>query len=109
MDISQLDKKLLIHVASELVIVGGITFWLNSKINAKDLIIEKQEKEIKDLQDRLQKIELFLSNAFGGQSARAPPQPPQPSKPSKKKKREQSPTASEEEEFHTSKDEEIEI
>ncbi len=104
MDMTQLDKKLLIHVAAELVIIGGVAFWLNSKISTKDSIIERQEKEIKDLQERLRKIEIFLQNATGGASP-----PPQTGPSKKKKKKEQSPTASEEEEFQTSEDHEIEI
>ena len=103
MDITQLDKKLLIHVAAELVIIGGIAFWLNGKINSKDAVIEEQAKQIKLLQDRLLKIELFLTNTTNNIQTEEPPQVNSVNK-KKKKKKAQSPTASEEE-FKSEEDE----
>lgn len=100
----QLDKKVLIHVCTELIIIGGIAFWLNSKINSQEATIARLEKENKELAERLKKIEIFLQNIYGQQQSSPT------SKPSKKKKKKsQSPTASEEESIIKSSEHEIEI
>ena len=101
-----LDKKLMIHIASELVIVGGITFWLNGKINGQNELVAKLQKENAEIKERLARIESFLSSMGG-----APPPPP----PTKSRRRHARPSApdpgteSEEEEILSSSDEEIEI
>jgi hypothetical protein len=101
---SSLDKKMIIHIASELIILGGVTFWLNSKINSKDERISALEKENKELKLRLERIERFLSNAAGG------PPPPHTPSPKKSKRKKTSPTTSEDESLiASSSDEEIEI
>jgi len=101
-----LDKKTMIHVAAELVIVIGIAFWLNSKINAKDEKIEALEKQVKELTARLEGIENFLKARFG-----APPPPPQPksTKTKSSPKTQHQATTSEDEEVLSEGDEEIEI
>lgn len=78
----QFDKKVIIHVCAELIIIGGIAFWLNSKINSQEATIARLEKENKELMERVRKIEIFLQNAMGNH------QPQPQSKPSKKKKKE---------------------
>lgn len=96
-----LDKKTMIHVAAELLIVIGIAFWLNSKINAKDEKIEALEKQVKELTTRLEGIENFLKARFG-----APAPPPQ----KQAKSKPQQTTTSEDEEIVSEEgDEEIEI
>lgn len=60
MDTLQNNKLLLIHIGVELLIVGGVTFWLNSKISAKDETIARLEKENKEIMERLMRIEMFL-------------------------------------------------
>lgn len=93
-----IDKKTMIHVAAELVIIIGIAFWLNSKINAKDEKIEALEKQVELLTSRLAAIENYLS----GRPAQ-PQAPPPVKKPSKK----ETLPVSEEEEIVS--DDEIEI
>lgn len=101
-----LDKKTMIHVAAELVIVIGIAFWLNSKINAKDEKIEALEKQVKELTARLEGIENFLKARFGA----PPPPPPKHSKTKSSPKTQHQATTSEDEEIVSDKsDEEIEI
>jgi hypothetical protein len=95
MESLQLDKKVIIHVCTELVIIGGITFWLNNKINNQDTIIAELKKENEKLAARIAKIENFLLNATGSQPAPAETPAPPPSG-KKKKKKQQSPTGSEE-------------
>lgn len=94
-----IDKKTMIHVAAELVIIIGIAFWLNSKINAKDEKIEALEKQVELLTSRLAAIENYLS----GRPAQPQPQAPPVKKPSKK----ETLPVSEEEEIVS--DDEIEI
>jgi hypothetical protein len=94
-----IDKKTMIHVAAELVIIIGIAFWLNSKINTKDEKIEALEKQVELLTNRLTAIESYLS----GRPAQPSPVKPLPVKPSKK----ETLPVSEEEEIVS--DDEIEI
>lgn len=94
MESLQLDKKVIIHVCAELVIIGGVTFWLNNKINSQEAIIAELRKENEKLTARIAKIENFLLNATGGQPA--PVETPAPPSGKKKKKKHQSPTGSEE-------------
>jgi len=104
---SAMDKKTMIHVAAELVIVAGVTFWLNGKINGQTDSITKLQKENAELKARLERIEQFLSQATGN----PPPQGARPPKQSKKRRPPPGPgTKSEdEEEVISSSDEEIEI
>lgn len=106
---SALDKKTMIHIASELIIVGGITFWLNGKINGQVDSIAQLKKENAELKARLDRIEQFLSQATGG-----PPGPSGVSRPERHRNEPRPPeaapgTESEEEEILDSDDEEIEI
>jgi hypothetical protein len=101
--VQNLDKKMLIHVGLEVVVVSGITFWL---YNRQNTMVEDLKKENALLSARLKKIEDFLQNAFGGQQP--PSQEPPLEKPSKKKKKKQSPSNSEEQ-FPSENDQEIEI
>lgn len=103
-----LDKKLLIHVGAELVIIGGISFWLYNKISSKDAMIEQLQKENRELLLRIQKIENFLQAATGDQYNQAPPEPRNHPHKKKKKKKSQSPTASEEI-IESSVEQEIEV
>lgn len=111
-----MDKKTMIHVAAEIVIVGGVTFWLNGKINGQLDTIANLQKENADLKARLERIEHFLAQATGGQAPSGPP-PAAPARPpaaGRKKKTKTPPppgpgTQSEEEEVISSSDEEIEI
>lgn len=116
-----MDKKTMIHVAAEIIIVGGVTFWLNGKINGQLDTIANLQKENADLKARLERIEQFLAQATGGAApsgpppARSPAGPPPAGPPhGRKKSRKQPPppgpgTQSEEEEVMSSSDEEIEI
>lgn len=47
---SFLDMKTLIHMGIELIIIGGIAFYLNRKINATDLQIAVQKERIDALE-----------------------------------------------------------
>jgi hypothetical protein len=96
------NKKLLVHICAEIVIVGGIVFWLHSKISTRDELIEKQAKEIASLKERLERIENWIRQVSGGQ-----PAPPPPQEEHKKKKKNSPTTSKDEEEFKSSDDEEI--
>jgi len=102
---SLLDKKTLIHATAELIIVAGVTFWLNSKINGQNDAIVKLQKENAELKARLEAIEQFLRQATGGGG----PPPPPPSSKKKKQPMEADPGTQSEEEVMSSSDEEIEI
>lgn len=103
MDSLPVDKKTMIHVAVEAIIVIGIAVWLNSKITNKDDIIARLEKENKELTERVKKIEEFLAKVTGGNG----PVPPQPQQ---RRKKAPSPTTSiEQESVVDDSDEDIEV
>lgn len=107
MESLQLDKKTMIHIGAEIVIFGGIVFWLNSKISNKDETIARLEKENKEMMERLKRIEMFLNQASGGNG----PTTEQPAKKSKSKKSKQQEltTSGDESVVQSSEDEELEI
>lgn len=108
MEAFSLDKKTMIHIGAEIVILGGIVFWLNSKISNKDETIARLEKENKEMMERIKRIEMFLNQASGGSM---PPVENEAAKKVKsKKKKHQETTASEDESIvKSSEDEELEI
>lgn len=105
MESLQLDKKTMIHIGAEIVIFGGIVFWLNSKISNKDETIARLEKENKEIMERLKRIEMFLNQASGGSPM------PTEKPPKKKKGKHQDLTTSGDDEsvIKSSEDEELEI
>jgi len=96
------SKFSMVHAAVDIVLIVGVTVWLNGKINAisvenKDAEILELKKQNDILNQRLQRVEQILQQLLQG-----PPPPVQhpvqePEK-KKKKKRRSSPTHSEEEE-----------
>uniref|UniRef100_A0A6C0JSZ0 Uncharacterized protein n=1 Tax=viral metagenome TaxID=1070528 RepID=A0A6C0JSZ0_9ZZZZ len=116
------DKKFLIHVFVEIVLIACVAFWLHSKISAKDEVIARLEKENVVLKARLDRIENYLAQLSGQPPPHPPQAPPSAEQPHeeaatkrsgtvpKKGKKKDSPTASKDEEFNkSSDDEEIEI
>jgi len=108
---TSVDRKTMIHIAAELVIVGGVTFWLNSKINGQNEVLVKLHKENAELKARLEKIEQFLYQATGH-----PPPRSAPPRSERKERRERGPAApapgtesGEDEDVMSSSDEDIEI
>lgn len=55
------DKFSIIHVAGNVVLLAGITLWLNSKIKTSDSRIEDLENIIALQEQRLLEIEKLLS------------------------------------------------
>ena len=54
-----LDKKMLIHIGCELLVVGGIAFYLNSKINKYEtriLALEQQNNYLRQMCESHDKI-----------------------------------------------------
>lgn len=47
--------KTLIHIGVELIVIGGITFWLNRNINAADLRITELQKQVTALEETVKK------------------------------------------------------
>lgn len=87
------SKFSMVHAAVDIVLIVGVTIWLNGKINS--ISIENKDAEIAELKQqndilnqRLQRVEQILQQILESQH----PPPPQ----SKKKK--PSPTQSEESE-----------
>lgn len=119
------DKKFLIHVFVEVVLIACVAFWLHSKISAKDEVIARLEKENAMLKARLDRVENWIAQVTGSAPPHPPQAPPSAEQPTheepatkrsgtdvgrKKGKKKDSPTASKDEEFNkSSEDEEIEI
>jgi hypothetical protein len=55
-----IDTKTLIHIATELVVVVGISFWLNRKINNLETILLERDQKILQLVDVLEKQSKLL-------------------------------------------------
>lgn len=47
--------KTLIHMGIELIVIGGITYWLNRKINGAEVRITEQQAQIAALQEVVKK------------------------------------------------------
>lgn len=54
------DNKLIVHVACELVILAGIFFWFNRKINAISQPIMEMQQKITEYEERMQQYEQIL-------------------------------------------------
>lgn len=52
---SFIDMKTLIHVGVELIVVTGITYWLNRKINGTELKVSEQQAQIKALEETVKR------------------------------------------------------
>lgn len=70
--LSNVDTQTLIHVGTELVIIGGLSFWFNKKLGdlqTQNLILEKRLKEMESVIEQQQKIleshEMALRKIFG--------------------------------------------
>lgn len=58
-----LDNKQLVHIASEVVVLLGITFYFSSKNKALLGHIEELSQRIEEQEDKLQKLENSLQDA----------------------------------------------
>ena len=91
----------MIHAVADVVLIVGVTVWLNGKINSQTAEIEALKAENEEIKARLAQIENVLRQMLGGQQPEPAPQAPpsKPVKPKKPKKSEvkESPTNSEEE------------
>lgn len=92
------SKFSMVHATVDIILIVGVTVWLNGKINAisvenKDAEIQELKKQNDILNQRLQRVEQILQQLLQG-----PPPPEQEPEKRKKKKRRSSPTHSEEEE-----------
>jgi hypothetical protein len=97
-----IDTKTLIHIATELVVVVGISFWLNRKINNLETILLERDQKILQLIDVLEKQSkllmyhdsIFSKMGFGrpkpipqgDDSQNEDPNPKEPLKPDKNNK-----------------------
>ncbi len=59
--LSSVDTKTMIHVGVEMVVIGGITFWLNKRISGVQDIVDDLVKKIKSLESIIQQQEQMIS------------------------------------------------
>ena len=60
---SGINNQLLIHVGVELVVIGGITFWLNKRISSADARVEEMADRIAALENVIgQQQQLLLKH-----------------------------------------------
>lgn len=78
----KIDNKLMIHVAAEFVVLGGITYYLNNKINLQNERIAQLEAQNLYLKQMVENHDALLKNLSGKRPNRPQPQQP-PKKPSK--------------------------
>lgn len=71
----------MIHAIADVIIIVGLTVWLNGKINAQAAEIEALKQENAQLKQRVEAIENVLRQMIGGGAP--PPPPPEPKKPKK--------------------------
>jgi hypothetical protein len=69
-----MDTKLTVHVCTEMVVIFGVAFWLNSKIGSLNAQIEEQQKIIKALEGMVLNHENFLRQIAGASPLRNPSQ-----------------------------------
>jgi len=96
------NKFSMIHAVADVVLIVGVTVWLNGKINAQTAEIQALRAENEEMKTRLAQIENVLRQMLSGQAPTVPaPEPPSPkpvkSKKAKKVEAKESPTNSEEE------------
>ncbi len=77
-----MDTRLLVHIGIELVVVSGISFWLNRKINTTDARVEALEERMLKYENLLSRLlpshEMVLAEVFprgpGGTLQKSEPQ-----------------------------------
>lgn len=58
------DNKQLVHIASEIVVLSGLTFYFSSKNKRLLAHIEELSQRIEEQEDRIQKFEVFFNQKF---------------------------------------------
>lgn len=80
-----MDTQTLIHVGTELVVIGGLTFWLNKRISSLETIIGSLEHKLSSYENIIQqqnqlinKHEQIFRELFGQKfnKPNVPDQPP---------------------------------
>ena len=76
------DKQFIGHLAGELIIIGGVSFWLNKKIGEeaeKNRLLSEEIAKLKEhiaqQNQLLARHENFLQQIAGGMPHQPPPQP----------------------------------
>jgi len=77
----KIDNKLMIHVVSELVVVGGIAFYLNNKIKSQSERISQLESQNLYLKQMCENHDMILKNLSGKKNVKPQQPPKKPSKP----------------------------
>jgi hypothetical protein len=88
-----LDTKTLIHVGTELVVVGGLAFWMNKKIGLVESKMDALLQQLAVYEDAIQKQQKMINTheaafrqIFGGHKPQGLPSPPEQDQPSNEHK-----------------------
>lgn len=65
--------QLIIHLTAECIIIGGVTFWLNTKIRSQEERITELDSIVAQQQQRIDRLEHLVKRILG-----VPPEPPAP-------------------------------
>jgi len=77
--VDSLDVKNFLQIGANVVIVGGVAFWLNGKIRSLEDRIVELEKQNNEYAEIIKKHDQILSVILNNPIERSRPPPPRPS------------------------------
>lgn len=68
------DTKTLVHVGTELLVIGGLTFWFQRKTSMQQEEIENLREKIARLEEVIERHDQIFQSILGGRPPQFPPQ-----------------------------------
>lgn len=73
-----IDKMTMVHIAGEVIVIGGLTFWMNKRISGLQEEIAELRQQIEQQNQLLSQHEMIFRQMFNGQKSRNLPPPDEP-------------------------------
>lgn len=73
-----IDKMTMVHIAGEVIVIGGLTFWMNKRISGLQEEIAELRQQIEQQNQLLSQHEMIFRQMFNGQKSRNLPPPVEP-------------------------------